>query len=367
MNNSRTRSKKFTRPDAPLRQRWGGIHVSVALMTGVVGLAIGVVATRQQSAVKPETEGAETATQTLTNQQRFDALTGNELEELRNRQKRFEQFPLPRQEHLRSVHEQWLSHPDRDELLETMKQYTEWLKSLKAEQRAKIKSLSGEERINLVSEIRREQAEAIFGIAGETQLPKEDVSVLFEWSKEFLESRKSEIAELFRIREPSSDGRRGRGGGGNRGFEPRPEMLFLSLGRNSLDDVVALIQESDIARLSSQLSPEAVAIIESQGKTADKQKLIFRWIVSALEALRNPEVPQRDLEEFFDTEMSTEQRQRVESMTPESRLRAIRSFYYSRNRQRLAPGMFPSPGSPDFRTPRDSDKDKDGPLSPDRL
>ena len=365
MISSNKRWHNLSGPDTSLCRRVGEIHVSVALLMGVIGLAIGVAAARQQSPGEPQTESAATATHAMTNQQRFDALNGNELEELRNRQRRFEQLPLPRQEHLRSVHEQWLSHSDRDELLETMKQYTEWLKSLKAEQRAQIKSLSGEKRITLVSEIRREQAEAIFGIAGETQLPKEDVSVLFEWSNEFLESRKSEIAELFRIRDTSNDGRRGRGGG--RGFEPRPEMLFLSLGRNSLDDVVALIQESDIARLSDQLSPEAVAIIESQGKTADKQKLIFRWIVSALEALRNPEVPQRDLEEFFDTQMSSEQRKSVESMTPESRLRAIRSYYYWSNRRRQAPGMFPIPGGPDFRPPREEDKEEKGPPPVDKF
>ncbi len=361
MINPFTQPRNLPQKNQPGHYRRGAIQVSVVLLIGVTGLAIGVTAARQQTQIEPSAESkidiGATTNQPLSNQQRFDALNGSELEKLRNRQERFEQFPLPRQQHLQNLHEQWSAHSDREELLDTMKQYTQWLKSLKAEQRVQIKSVSGDKRIKLVFEIRREQAEAIFGVAGETQLPKEDVSVLFQWSREFLDSRKTEIVELFRARVSSGDGRRGGGrdgggGGGGRGFESRPDMLFLILGRNNIDAVVSLIQEDDISRLSDQLSPEAVAIIDAQGKTSDKQKLIYRWIVTALEALMNPEVPQRDLEEFFDTEMTSEQRKRVEAMTPEFRLQAIRSFYFNRNRQRLAPGLFPSPNGPEFRPPR---------------
>jgi hypothetical protein len=330
---------------------------------GLFVLTMGLATTPLQKALTPETEAHPAASGTLTgNQARFEALSGNELEELQNRKRRFEQLPVARQQHLRAIHQQWSQHTDREALLDTMRQYTKWLKSLNAEQRAEIRSVTGDRRVELVSEIRRQQAEAIFGIAGETQLPKEDVSVLFRWSSEFLKARQTQIVELFRARSNAPEGRRG----GSRGFESRPDLLFVLLGRNreNAEAVVGLIEDEDIARLKERLSPEAVAIIENQGDPSDKKKLVYRWIVSAIDALRNPDVPERDLREFFDTEMTTEQRQRVEAMTPEFRLQAIRSFYLARNRQQLAPGLFPQPAGPDFRRPRNPESRND-PLPPD--
>ncbi len=287
----------------------------------------------------------------MSNSRRIAEMSGNELAELLNRQRRFEDMPFQKQERLREMHGQWLAHPRRDELQATMKRYYEWLKSLNAEERADIKSLSGDERLARVREIRQQQAEEIFGIAGETRLPKKDVSILFDWTRELLTNRRDAIIELYRQRGGRGDERRGRG------LEQtnQTSLLFFALNRVDPDSVAGLITPNDIAQLRQRLSPEAVAIIDDQQGESDRQKLVYRWVMSATSAQLNPSIPDRELMDFYDTKMTTEQRKHVDAMTAENRRWMIARFYRLASRD---DGRGPFPFGPGPRSSRD---DKEGP------
>lgn len=267
-------------------------------------------------------------------QSRFQDLDRNALEELQNRRRRYLNMPEPKQERLRELHAAWLAHPQRDLLLDTMYHYTQWLKSLSAEQRTNIRSEVGaRERFHLVTSLRRKQAEAVFGLAGDTQLPQKDVQRLFAWTREFLEQKREPIMAVIREREAASERGEGRPGDsrrGGRGFS-RPEFLFRILSRSDSEAAEALIQADDIEALKRRLSPEAAAIIEAQTELADKRKLITRWIAWTIDAMWNPPVDERDLREFFETEMTTDQRQLVENLEPERRMQYIRILYVRQN------------------------------------
>ncbi len=280
-------------------------------------------------------------------QKRFATLTNEELAELIARENRFQSLPESRQRYLRSLHEQWLEHPDRDQLLNAMQGYTRWLMTLTAEERVLVKSGDIRQRMEAIAEMRQRKAEEIFGFAGETKLPGKDVSTLFEWSKEFVENRQDEIRRLLFASEGVANPS---GGDRERGRSRSGERVFFEARRRRPEAVVELIRESDIESLKLKLSPEAVAIIDDQGDLPSRQKLVFRWVNAAFDSLYNPEVSERDLREYFETELTSEQRKEIEALAPEQRVWRLRLMYNRRNLRNIAPNLFPPPGE-GFRPP----------------
>jgi hypothetical protein len=324
-------------------KRVGGMALSGLLVVAILLMA---AASRRQ---EPET-GVERAVDPASFaecQKRFAAMSNAELAELIARKKRLESLPESRQRYLRSLHEQWLEHPDREQLIQAMRGYTQWLMSLTDEERVYVKSGDIKQRLKAIAEVRQRKAEEIFGIAGETKLPGKDVTNLFEWSKEFVKNRQDEIrAILSSTEDPANASRSER----FRGRNPSGESIFFAARRRRPEAVVELIRETDIADLKTRLSPEAVAIIDDQGDLPSRQKLIFRWVNAAFDALYNPEVSERDLREFFETELTVDERKDIESLAPDQRLRALRFLYRGRNMRRIAPNIFPSAGE-GFRPP----------------
>jgi hypothetical protein len=206
--------------------------------------------------------------------------------------------------------------------------------------------------LELVQQIRQRQAEAIFGIAGETQLPKSDVSRLFEWTGEFFAERKQEIVDVFQKRMSANDGRRGM-----RQMErfDRPDFLFLMLSRMNPETASLLIQPEDIGKLRGKLSKDAVAIIDAQENDSARQKLVCRWVMSAVDAQFNPSIADNELMDFYDLEMSIEEQQQVDALSPDKRRWAISQLYRGRRRAEGRAIGFPMGPPPDRQRP-----DRDG-------
>lgn len=284
--------------------------------------------------------------------QRLAAMSGHDLAELQNRQRRFEQMPELKQHRLREMHDRLQVHPRHEALMATLKRYYEWIKSLSAEDRAIIKSLSGDERLARIRDIRQQQAEQIFGIAGDTQLPRNDVSGLFEWNREFLAAKRDAMLALVRQRGSGGEGR------SFRGFDEssRTDFLFFVLSRTDPDGAAALITEDDIDQLKKKLSPDAVTIIDDQQTLPERQKLVYRWVISAISAQLDPSIPDRELMDFYDTQMTSEQRQQVDAMTAENRRRTIARLYRMARRN---DGRRPF-GPPASETPETEKSDRSG-------
>ncbi len=272
------------------------------------------------------------------NEHKVARMNGTELKRIRNRQQRIEQLPAAAQDRLWDIHQQWQAHPQRDELLVTLQSYYEWWKTLSSEERARVKSASGPKCLQVVNDILRERAESVFGIDGETQLPPDDVTRLFEWTREFLEQKSNQIVRLYRSRPGRNNSRRG-----DRRLQGQVGLMFI-FPRIPAEQAVPLFETQDIEMLRSQLSPQAVAIIDAQTKLSDRQKLVYRWAVSAVNAQWSQPVPERELVEFYELEMTPKQREMADAMSPERRRALITTLYRARRRQQSLPGV--SPGRP---------------------
>ena len=266
----------------------------------------------------------------LSSEQRLAEMNGNQLNEILGRRQRIEALPPAARQRLREIHQQWLAHPRRDELLETMQAYYQWWTTLTIEERSRVRAETDSRRLDVIRGILQQRAEAVFGIAGETQLPRDDVSQLFEWNREFLSRRRDQIVELYR----SSANRRSRRLDSRL---DRPEVLFFVLDRIPDDLASSLIEQSDIDLLREKLSDEAVAIIDAQEDHAARQKLVYRWVMSAVSAQWNPPIDERELMEFYDLEMTQRQRQLVDAMSPQRRRSAIAQMYRARRRNQSIP------------------------------
>lgn len=281
-----------------------------------------------QQTVGPETGGPVPPARSP--QERLAALSAADLEKIRNRRQRIDQLPDAARQRLRDIHAEWQNHPQREQMLATMQSYYEWWKTLSESERTRIKAEPLEQRLEMIRRIRQRQAEKIFGFAGETQLPPEDISALFEWNNDFLRRKRAQIIELYLAS--------GQPLGSRRSIErlqnsDRPEPLFFVLDRIPDQQAEQLIGESDVAALKSRLSGEAVQIIESQPDESARQKLIYRWLVSAVTAQWNPPVPDRELMDFYDLEMTPADRRRVDALSPDRRRAAIASMYRSHLRR----------------------------------
>ncbi len=255
------------------------------------------------------------------NQQRLESLSELELMELQLKKSRFDSMPDYRQEQLRQLHQEVMNHPNRDELMKLMGRYAEWLKSLTEEQRAQLGKLETSERIDRVRQIRLEQAEEYFGVVGDTQLPQSDVPILFEWLESFMERDEFSAAMQQMARDSRlSLGRRS-------GRTVSPWLAYVILARTNADRSAEIVTADDVEDLKLKLSQQAGEIVDSQASEREKRKLVAKWIEMALQARFNPQVSNRELMEFYGNEMTADQRERVDEMTPDRRLREIKRYY----------------------------------------
>ncbi len=252
---------------------------------------------------------------------RLESLTELQLEGLKNKQRQYDKMPTARQKQLRELHAKIMSHEDRDELFNIMRRYSEWLRSLDEKQKIAVRQLPIDERIKEIRRIQLEQAEEYFGVVGDTQLPAADVPKLFEWIDQFVANNRDQI-----INQLSK-------GNVRRSRYRRNRLLDLYL-KHALRNDLTIVTDKDLNSLREKLSPDAIQIIDSQTTENEQQKLVVKWMITAMEA--NFQVSVRDLMEFYHNDMTDDQRERVDQMTPERRRAEIRWQY---NRKRRDPNL----------------------------
>ncbi len=268
----------------------------------------------------------------LSNQQRFEQLGSEELSEIKNQKRRYDAMPEPKQQRLRQLHEQLAGHPDRDALMATMRAYYDWLGKLESNsRRARLKSLETVERVEEVRSIRLRQAEQFFGY----ELPRGDVQKLFGWTAEFVKQNDEQIEKLFNERMDESE-RGNRSAARRQWMARRPDIQFLVLYNFHPEQALSLIDNDDLNQLKSSLSSEANQKLDEQPDDTARKRLVYRWVVSAIEAQRRP--PPWDLRNFYEIEMSAEQKERVDNMDRQQREREIIRLY-NRSRDRAQFGI----------------------------
>ncbi|MGI9517507.1 MAG: hypothetical protein ACR2NP_10695, partial [Pirellulaceae bacterium] len=215
-------------------------------------------------------------------------------------------------------------------LLATMRAWYDWLGKLENDsQRTRLRGLEPADRVVEVQRIRLRQAEQFFGF----ELPQADVQKLFTWTADFVETNQEKIDAMF---SRSMSERSGNSASRREWMARRPDIQFVILYNMQPDVALSLIDNEDLGMLKASLSSKGNEQLDAQPDDDSRKRLVYRWVISAIEAQRRP--PPWELKNFYEFEMSAEQKQRVDNMDRQQRQREIIRLY-NRSRDRTQFGM----------------------------
>lgn len=289
----------------------------------------------------------------LPNEERLASLDPFEIQDIRQDEKTFHLMSTQEKKKLRDIHREIFASDQRDELLATLRLYCQWYAKVPpSEEKYALKQLSVDERVQKVIEIRKREAEVLFGLQGETSLPQEDVPALFKWGSDFCKAKNEAMINALvgdsaqSLRNPIRE----------RNFTP--EQIFLFLRFSKPDAAIALIDAEDIEKLRNALSPEAVTSLDTlapgespEARLLARKTLVDRWLTSAVEARNNPEVDDATLIDFLETEMDEEKKRLLDGLSPSEAREYTRQLYLehrdARARENGEPFVFPGRWSRD--------------------
>jgi len=264
-------------------------------------------------------------------QHRVRELSAKEKQELQRREQRFRSLSEPEQTRLREFHAAVESTPDSELLQAVMVRYHDWLNGLRPGQRADLLDLPPDQRIVRIREILDAEAAQRFNRFAAAQLELEDRRTINEWLWNLARNHEEEVLRRLpeefrkRIEGPSDDPK-----------NPRAYQIVYGL---------RFIQPQDwdfpaevIAELRKNLSPKAREALDREQDPKNRIQLVGNWARVAIFSMRGwqPSVPQDELLEFFNTQISSQDRARLESL-PAEQLRAEleqRYHFHHRLRQR---------------------------------
>ncbi len=265
--------------------------------------------------------------------ERVKNLTPAQKAELVQKRKTFAGLGLDGQNQLRQLHEQIQTDP-REELWGVMERYYEWFKLLPSYYRLELSHLSDKGRIEWIKNYKEKEKTEI----SNRPPAGKDSDVLWRWmedyaaghEKEFMDKLPEQMRKELSGRPPSAVRRWIIGmiwlrqqGGGNRGTQ---------------------FSEADLSQLRSMFTAETQKLLEAKSKK-EQVAILQNWaryLLRQRSPRRGPgaESPVSDeqLAEFFDKDLTPEERDRLMNLSGEDMQQQLLWDYIMKNRQ---PGMFP--------------------------
>ncbi len=308
-------------------QRWGAWLAAAALAIAAAALA----ATAWQVQVAAGEAQA-----------RLEALEPQEREELARSLRRFDALDKEQQERVRRLHAMIEAQPDAEDLHDVARRYYDWLRQLPPHQRAELLDLPADERLQRVVEMQRAEAER--------RARHEGLSLWLETLAEELEGAVCErVPERIRHRiERSPDFRRGVA------IDYVVATLHLrGPGRSPFLDgelVKRIRSEEELARLRGMLSPATQNMLRDKSIEEQWEQVsswVREWSWQRIPWHRRFRIPvsDEDLAEFFENELSAEERDRLMRLDGERMYHELRLRYITSQR-RPDPGRAPPRDAP---------------------
>jgi hypothetical protein len=241
----------------------------------------------------------------------IEAMTGAQKEVLLGKYERFQKLNEAEQRRLRELDLALITDPEGVELRAILQRYHAWMEKLPGVQRAELSSLPTARRL--------EQIEKLLQIEAwqrERNLSRQDLQVMAEWLEQFISKGSPADRQRAILRMLTSR---------SQPFEP---------GR-----APAL---NDLMQLREKLSPKARDQLTNAGTQQQRQELMALWFRQAMTVLatrysqagEGPPPPER-LQEFFDSEVSKADRDRLLMLPAEEMQGELRRMYQFRS---LVPG-----------------------------
>jgi hypothetical protein len=295
---------------------------------------------------------------------RIEKLSPAQKLELLDHQEKFLKLPPEEQERLRRLSRDLEKDPQSQELRLVMQRYYDWLKTLPAYQRAQLRELPPEQRVERVRAILEEQsrrpgrgeawgelARRESGLGGipnagkkpPRRLDPADMEGLFAWMDEY--TRRNTDVVLARL--PQKDQERVRQEL-KRVTDPvrRQELIGWIWLWWQLDNrgKPPSFSERDLAELRSKLSPATREKLEAR-TPAEQWRMVsglFTAFMLRQHSARQAGVPiqsvtEKEMADFFERELTPQQRELLTTLSPDEMQRALWKMYLGWKLRQLPP------------------------------
>lgn len=225
----------------------------------------------------------------------------------------FDRLPLDEQQHLRDVEQKIASQSNSGDLTEMVKAYTNLLRSLTTNERAKILDKPAAERVDdLQAIIQRKRVSTLA-----QNMSENDQNAIRRWARELI----WEKPDWWTSRNSNS------------GLRPGDELrvLWQGLMRRRMESGSSPLESDDIARLREVLSNEANEILAD----VDEYELdltVGQWIGAVMARDRNFSLKEPDFNELYTTYtgVSESEREAYDWMSPSEAKQALTRRYFGR-------------------------------------
>ncbi|HWB10713.1 MAG TPA: hypothetical protein VG826_15900 [Pirellulales bacterium] len=269
----------------------------------------------------------------------LDSLNTEEKEDIHRKYERFSHLPADEQLRLRKLEATIDSDGDAAQLTATLSLFQQWLEQLPSVERAELMALDGEQRLQRVKRMRRDEAR---------RLTPEDLQVFTSWfegafpkvlppalrakvEQELAAASPDQRSAIIRrallsmqqqglLPKRNQPPRQGQGG-------PRPAGR-LAAG--------PLINPRPLAELRGQLSPHGQQVLSKARNDAELRALIWSWANQAFgpaaarsNVLALPEVDEDDLKRFFE-QLSPVQRTHLLNLPADQMKRQLLARYQAK-------------------------------------
>jgi len=289
----------------------------------------------------------------LEQRRQLEAMTAEQQEQLRHRREEFNSLAPTEQKRLRGLHEALATDPQRAELEAVMHRYCRWLDDLPAYRVGELEELDLDERVARIKRLREAELEQ-----RALRASPQDLMGLFRWMQALAAEQEARLVQSLPPERRASLERL------NPGLR-RGMTLWLMWQRWRVFRAgggIPPLDEKQLAEMRSKLTPETRRRLE-QMSPAEQWQTVAGWIREEVRRRFTSRghsglVPLMDdeaLAEFFENELTDEQRDRLLNLSGDEMQRELQRMYLMSLRV-LEPGTtFPGgkrPGwSPGFSPP----------------
>lgn len=252
----------------------------------------------------------------------IEQMSDAEKDSLARALERFQELDPSEQQRLRRLRQKIESSSNSAELEQVVHGYYDWLATLTPGKRSEIQALPPKERMAAVVRELQEEARR-----NQERLSLQDYIVLADWLRDEFESRLLETVpekkrQKFTDQSPTF----------------RRATIVYMLARRMRDDgwrLLETLSAESLDTLTSRLSPSSRELLVQAGSLDAQRRVVARWVYGfvhrsvgqrQLSSLLS-DVSDAELTEFFEKELSDEQRESLLSLSPEEMWHDLRVEY----------------------------------------
>lgn len=241
---------------------------------------------------------------------------------LRQNKSRFDALDEDEKDRLRDFHRKVCASDSGTELYTVLRRYREWLATVPDGQRADLLELSPEERIAKIRTVRQSQQVSSFRVhVGD--IPPEDAITVARWLRDYVQNHASQLLLQLPDHVKSQIGRMPDG-------RRRQRMLFMEVARNINSIQLPNPERSHLQQLRDSLSTDG-AVRLGQLVDLDDSALAVRHLLTRRAESMQRQMPSRErLVDFYNNDLTTEQRDRIDQLVPDEAHRELRRQFFLR-------------------------------------